>query len=91
MGTKEWSISDKELKSVIDESKKLKQINGYNNIHKIQSADLEVPLLISEYFDGTVGDFSKMLEKLEYKTQMKQTMHEWFFELSEILRNSPNT
>jgi serine/threonine protein kinase len=72
MGTKEWSISDKELKSVIDESKKLKQINGYNNIHKIQSADLEVPLLISEYFDGTVEDFSKMLEKLEYKTQMKQ-------------------
>jgi len=72
MGTRKWSISNKELKSVIDESNELKKINGYNNIHKIQSADLEVPLLISEYFDGTVEDFSKMLEKLEYKTQTKQ-------------------
>jgi serine/threonine protein kinase len=67
MGNPGWRVSDKNLKTVIDEMNELKTINGYDNIHRILVLDPEVPLLMSEYFDGTVEDLSMMLKEQSLK------------------------
>jgi serine/threonine protein kinase len=73
IGTKpEWSVSNREFQAVIDEANELKKVNGYNNIHRILVSDPAVPMLISEYFDGTVEEFSMILKKSGYEAQTEQ-------------------
>jgi serine/threonine protein kinase len=71
MGEPNWTVGGNDVRLVIEEKNKLKKINGYHNIHRILAMDTKVPLLMSEYFDGTVQALSMTLANFHSKIQAK--------------------
>lgn len=59
----EWKIKKNEYRQVKNERIELKHIRGFENIHRLLVFDPYAPLIISEYFDGTLQDLSQVLSK----------------------------
>jgi len=55
-----WKITGAQFLKAQCERMELKRFPGFDNIHSVQGIDLRVPLIMSEYFDGTLSDLSAL-------------------------------
>jgi len=58
-----WKIKRQEFRQIQGEKIELSHKRGYENIHRLLVFDESIPLIISEYFDGTLQNLSNILAK----------------------------
>lgn len=72
----QWKITGTQFWKAQCDRMKLKHHSGFENIHSIQGIDLHVPLIISDFFDGTLDDLSRLSFMKYDPDMMRQYMYQ---------------